>query len=34
MFSGSGYKAVYIGGSVNSGPLDQTDLNKWRRCDL
>jgi hypothetical protein len=26
--------AVYIGGSVNSEPLDQTDLNKWCRCNL
>jgi hypothetical protein len=26
--------AVYIGGSINSEPLDQTDLNKWYRCNL
>jgi len=26
--------AVYIGGSVNSGPSDQTDLNKQRRYNL
>ena len=26
--------AVYIGRSVNSGPLDQTDLKEWRRCNL
>jgi hypothetical protein len=26
--------AVYIGGSVNSRPSDQTDLKGWRRCNL
>ena len=26
--------AVYIGGSVNSGPSDQTDLKGRRRCNL
>jgi hypothetical protein len=30
----SGYKAVYIGGSINSGRLDQTDLKGRRRCNL
>ena len=29
-----GYRAVYIGGSVNSGPSDQTDLKERRRCNL
>ena len=26
--------SVYIGGSVNSGPSDQTDLKGRRRCNL
>ena len=26
--------AVYIGGSINSGPSDQTDLIERRRCNL
>ena len=26
--------AVYIGGSINSGPSDQTDLKGWRRYNL
>ena len=26
--------AVYIGGSVNSRPSDQTDLKGQRRCNL
>ena len=25
---------VYIGRSINPEPSDQTDLNKWRRCNL
>ena len=25
---------VYIGRSSNSEPSDQTDLNKWHRCNL
>ena len=29
-----GYEVVYIGGSVNSRPLDQTDLKERRRCNL
>ena len=29
-----GYRAVYIGGSINSRPLDQTDLKGRRRCNL
>ena len=29
-----GYRAVYIGSSVNSEPSDQTDLKEWRRCNL
>jgi hypothetical protein len=30
----SGYKDVYIGGSINSGRLDQTDLKRQHRCNL
>jgi hypothetical protein len=26
--------AIYIDRSINSEPSDQTDLNKWRRCNL
>ena len=26
--------AVYIGGSVNYGPSDQTNLKGWCRCNL
>ena len=26
--------AVYIGGSINSGPSDQTNLKGQRRCNL
>ena len=26
--------AVYIGGSISSGPSDQTNLKGWRRCNL
>jgi len=33
-FSWRGYRAVYIGGSVNSGPSDQTDLKGQCRCNL
>ena len=29
-----GYGLVYVGQSFNPKPLDQTDLNKWRRLDL
>ena len=29
-----GYRAVYIGGSINSEPSDQTDLKERRRCNL
>jgi hypothetical protein len=29
-----GYMAVYIRGSINSGPSDQTDLKGWCRCNL
>jgi hypothetical protein len=25
---------VYIGRSINPKPLDQTNLNGWRRCNL
>jgi hypothetical protein len=25
---------LYIGGSVNSGPSDRTNLKEWRRCNL
>jgi hypothetical protein len=25
---------LYIGQSINSGPLDQTDLKEQRRCNL
>ena len=25
---------VYIGGNINSGPSDQTDLKGWRRYNL
>ena len=34
MALGRGYRAVYILGSINSGPSDQTDLKEWRRCNL
>ena len=34
MTPGRGVHAVYIGGSVNSEPSDQTDLKGWRRCNL
>ena len=26
--------AIYIGGSINFVPLDQTDLKGWRRCNI
>ena len=25
---------LYIGGSINSGPSDETNLKGWRRCNL
>ena len=25
---------VYIGRSINSGPLDQTNFKEWHRCNL
>jgi len=31
---GGGYRAIYIGGSVNSRPSDQTNLKGQRRCNL
>jgi hypothetical protein len=34
MALGRGYRAVYIGWSINSGPLDQTDLKHQCRLDL
>ena len=34
MAPGRGQGLVYIGQSINSGPLDQTDLKEWRRCNL
>ena len=34
MALGRGYRAVYIRGSINSGPSDQTDLKQRRRCNL
>jgi hypothetical protein len=34
MPQGGGLGLVYIGRSVNPKPSDQTDLNKWRRCNL
>jgi hypothetical protein len=34
MASGRGYGLVYIGGTINSEPSDQTDLKQRHRCDL
>ena len=34
MASGRRQGLVYIGWSINSGPLDQNDLKEWRRCNL
>jgi hypothetical protein len=29
-----GQRLIYIGRSINPKPLDQINLNKWRRCNL
>ena len=34
MALGRGYMAIYIGGSINSRPTDQTNLNKQCRYNL